>query len=487
MINASPRDGVRVAIIGAGISGLSLAYFLQNKLKDSGLSAQIVIYEGKSHAGGTIETHLQEGFVLESGPDAFITDKPWALELSKKLGLGDELISTENKNRRSFIASGKRLIPVPDGFYLISPVNPAAFLVSPIVSWPAKMRMMSELFIPPKKGDEDETIGDFVRRRFGREALDRVAQAMLGGIYTGDPDRLSLQATMPRFAELEKKYGSVTRGLMASSHNKSSKLTQASGPRYSLFMSFRQGMQTLPSALAAALPEEMIHYKKVVRELQYDTAQKQWQIRLEGQRFESADIVCITSSAKHAKAMLKHSQPELAGDLARIPYESVATINLVYNQKAFTHPLNGFGFVVPKIENKVTIACSFSSQKFAHRAPEGKVLLRAFVGGAFGYHHLEKDNHDLQRVVHEELAAYLGIREKPLFYRTQRYQESMVQYELGHRGLVDTIDKNTSLIPGLFLSGSSYKGVGIPDCIREAEVQADKIFTAIKKQVTVHA
>ncbi len=470
----------RIAVIGGGVSGLAVAYFLSQ----SG-NRDVALFEGSARLGGTVETERTDGFLLEKGPDAFLTEKPEALALSSALGLENDLIGTRAENRRSFIARGNRLLPVPEGFYLMAPLDTGAFLRSSLVSWPGKLRMASEFFLPKKTSDADESIGAFVRRRFGREALDRIAQAMLGGIYTGDPEHLSLRATMPRFLELEQKYGSVIRGLRAEAGKKEA--AAASGPRYGLFASYRGGMQTLTDALVRALPEGVAQTSRAAKKIAFDAGKGEWRVDFEDSSSEFFRAVCLALPARRAATLLKENRPLLAEKLSQISYESVMTLNLAYERKHISNPLNGFGFVVPQVEKKTVIACSYSSQKFEGRAPEGRVLLRAFAGGAFGRAQFEKDDAEVLKSVLSELAAWLGISGKPLFTRLKRYPNAMVQYGLGHLQLVSGIRSLVSETPGLHLAGSSYAGAGIPDCVREAESEAKKISTFIHENEAFHA
>ncbi len=466
----------RVAIIGGGVSGLSTAYYLLKLKKSSGKDFEIVLFEAARRLGGTIETEEADGFILEKGPDAFMTDKPWALTLARELGLDEQIMGTCKANQRSFIARGGRLLTMPEGFYLTAPLDIVSFLRSSIVSWPGKFRMMAEPFIPKKNGSEDESLASFVVRRFGREALERVAQPMLGGVYTGDPARLSLRATMPRFFELEQKYGSLTNGLRAAFRGR--KGSAVSGPRYSLFISFKAGTQTFIDALAKTIPPSCFRMSQSIKSIRLAEGSARWSIDLGASGKESFDAVCITSSAKQASGLLGVDD-ELTPLLSKISYESVMTINLIYRTGQITHPLDGFGFVVPEVEKKLVIACTFSNRKFEGRAPAGYVLLRAFVGGAFGRDHFEKSDADILAQAISELAQYLGIQGGPVFTRLRRYPKAMVQYTIGHLDLVSEIERRLVRRKGLYLTGSSYKGVGIPDCVRQAELTAQQIFESL--------
>ena len=434
--------------------------------------------------GGVVETEKRDGFILEKGPDAFISEKAGCVELCRRLGIENEIIGTKNENRKSFVARGQRLIPVPEGFYLIAPTRIGSFLASPLLSLPGKFRAMLEPFIPKRVGESDESIGSFIRRRFGHETLEKVGQAMLAGIYTGDPDFLSLSATMPRFRQLEKEYGSVIRGLMAAAKEKNGALGAASGPRYSLFLSFKEGMQTLTDEIAKKLPAGSLKLNAEINQMTYDPSTKKWRLVMKNGPVEWVDAVCVTSPAKGAAALLGQTAHGLSEKLAAISYESVATVNFAYRRADIAHPLDGFGFVVPKTEKRAIIACSFSSQKFDGRAPKGFVLLRAFVGGAFGREYFEREDEDLKDTVESELKEFLGITGKPFFALLGRYPASMVQYGVGHETLVKEIRDELKKWPGLFLTGAAYRGVGIPDCITDAEAQAEAIGSFASLRMT---
>lgn len=462
----------RVAIAGGGISGLAAAYYLGKLSREKGRPLEVVLYE-PGRLGGTIETERAGGFVLEKGPDAFITDKPWGLELSRELGLEDRLIGTDARYRRSFVARKSRLIAVPEGFYLTAPVKPLPFLRSSIVSWAGKARMMAEPFVPAKKDDADESLGSFVRRRFGREALERVAQPMMAGIYTGDPDKLSLRATLPRFSDLERRHGSVTRGLIAAGTRKSA----ASGPRYGLFASFRDGMQTLTDALASRLEAGAVRTSAV---RSASPAPGGWRVDAEDGTSETFDAVCLTVPATRAAGALSFD-PALSGLLSQIEYESVLTVNLAYDASQVAHPLDGFGFVVPRTEGRTVIACSFSSRKFEGRAPAGQVLLRAFVGGAFGRENFERSDDDVLGRVEKELSEWLSISGRPRLSRVRRYSKAMVQYSVGHLDRAARIRGLAAGHRGLYLCGAAYEGPGIPDCVRHAEAAARQILETLEE------
>lgn len=470
----------KVLIIGGGISGLAAAYRLCELSRQTGEPLEITLVEASARLGGVIETRSRDGFLLEGGPDSFISEKPAAFELSKRLAIPQEVIGTNDKFRRSFVYKNGRLIPVPEGFYLIAPTHIPAFLATRLLDWKTKCRMGCELFIPRRKTMEDESVGSFVRRRFGEKTLQEIAQPMIGGIYTADPEFLSLEATMPQFLELERRYGSVIKGLLARKADRSKMAAQAaSGPRYSLFLSYKAGMETLVRTLSERMPEVQFRLSSPVGQIQYSRG---WKVELQSGTFFEADAVCVALPSHQTACLLAPMAPSLAGDLASIPYESVATVNLAYRRADIPHSLGGFGFVVPAISGRKIVACSFSSIKFAGRAPEGMVLLRAFVGGALHREVYALDDKAMAETVCEELRHYLGIEHAPLFSSIMRYPRTMPQYQVGHLSLVKRIHSKLATFPGLYLAGNAYQGIGVPDCVKGAEFAAESLHRFLKQE-----
>ena len=469
----------RIAIVGGGVSGLALMNRLFELKEKSSASLEITLFEASNRLGGTIETEKKDGFVLEKGPDSFISDKPWALVLCKKLGLEPEMIGTQNENRKSFVVRNGKLLEIPPGFYLVAPTQVRAFLKNGLFSLPGKLRMMCEPFVPRGGAEQDESVSAFIRRRFGRECLDRVGQAMIAGIYTGDPDKLSIFATMPRFKELEKEYGSVIRGLLVKAKKDKGSFKKASGPRYSLFLSFLDGMETLINKIKEKIPADAIRLNCGIKEITQEPQTAQWRLLTTAGEMRVFDAVCSTVSSKITGRLIGKTARTLSGHLNKISYESVATVNFAFRRQNIRHALDGFGFIVPRIEKSPLVACSFSSQKFVHRAPEGMTLLRVFVGGAFGRSIFQREDKELGEMALSELSRLLGITGKPLFSSLSRYPEAMVQYGVGHLSLVSDIEDELKKHRGLFLTGSSYRGVGIPDCIRDAELTAQQVIACL--------
>ena len=466
----------RVVVVGGGITGLAAAYQLANAARQRSGNLDLRLLEATDRVGGVIRTERKGGFLLESGPDSFITEKPWALELAKSLGLEDRLIGTNPSHRQALIALKGRLHPIPQGFHLISPSRIWPFLTSPVFSWTGKLRMGLEPLIPRRSSDEDESMGAFVERRFGREAVDRMAQPMVGGIYTADVRRLSLLATMPQFHEMEKTHGSIIRALRARQKQRARESNLSSGARYDIFVSPDQGMQVLVDGIRARIPSENVLLDAPVVSVQVNSARKGWVIRYGEGREMEADAVCLAVPAHEAARMINTALPELAGELRAIPHKSTATVNLIYKRKDVPHPLNGFGFVVPPGEGRSILACTFSSVKFAGRAPEGKVILRAFLGGALQPEMVDVDDQQMERAIREDLRLLLGIKAAPSEVRIRRHINAMPLYPVGHLDCLARIEGLLSRAKGLALAGNAYRGVGVPDCIHSAQQATETLL-----------
>jgi oxygen-dependent protoporphyrinogen oxidase len=469
----------RVVVIGGGITGLTVCYRLCRAAQTRRLPLDITLLEAGGRTGGVIATSQHQGLLLEHGPDCFIAAKPWGVQLCAELELSEQLMGTTTQYRQSFIVRRNKLLPVPQGLYLMVPGSLWPFVTSPIMSWRGKLRMALDLVIPRRTASDDESLAQFVTRRLGRETLERVAQPMVGGIYTADPAQLSLQATMPQFIDMEQRHGSLIRAML---HNRSAAgqygaaAPGTSGPRYGLFVSLQEGVQTLVEHLVACLPANTIRLHSRVNSVHWQAETARWLLHLHNQPAMEAEALCLAIPAPHAGRLLATGQPELAHLLQEIPYASSATVNLAFQRSAVAHPLHGMGFVVPAIEQRLVIACSFSSIKFAGRAPAGQVLLRAFVGGALQQAAYDLSDAAIQDAVYEELRQLLGIRGEPLYISVSRHPQSMPQYHVGQRQRVARIESLASHQPGLALAGNAYHGVGIPDCIHSATTAAQALL-----------
>lgn len=472
----------QIVIIGGGISGLAAAYRLKELSGNASPSFETTLLEASPKLGGIIQSDFREGFLLELGPDSFISDKPEALNLAMRLGLAEHLIETNPAYRRSFVVSGGRLRPVPEGFYLLAPSRLRPFITSDIFSWKGKGRMLMDLLLPRGfTGCQDESLASFVRRRLGQEALERMAQPMVGGIFTADPENLSLRASFPRFIEMEREHRSLIMALRRQSgegHVNGSRYAEPRGARYSLFVSFDQGMQTFVDRLAAQLTNTVVRLESPVKQLTLEPGSKQWSVTLASNERLLADALCLALPAPAAGALLKGTDAKLAAELADLRYESTATVNLAYRRTDIAHPLDGFGFVVPAIEKRSLIACTFSSVKFAGRAPSGYVLLRAFVGGALQPNMFSLDSEEMVKRVENDLRELLGVRKSALFAEVTKWERSMPQYQIGHLNRLERINARLNECPNLWLAGNGYSGVGIPDCVRSGEIAAAAMLTS---------
>lgn len=445
---------IDAVVVGAGIAGLAAAW----ELRQRGLRP--LVLEQSARAGGVIVTERTGGFVIDGGPDALLAHKPAALTLCEELGLGERLVSVLPP-RTAFIVRRGQLIPLPEASFLGLPTRLRALATSPLFSWRGRLRMATELVRPPRV-TEDESIGSFIRRRFGDEAVEYLAEPLLAGIHAGDVDALSVHALFPRLVELERSAGSVLRGLLRAP-------AQAS-PR-GAFQSLRGGLAELPDALAGALGAETIRYGARVREIATD-AGRRYALTLENGETITARAVIVAVPAWAAGPMLRALDADLAALCESIPYASTVTVALALRREQVRHPLRGTGFVVPRAERKAITAATWSSSKWPGRAPEGHVLLRAFLGGAGADDVLERRDEALVAAALGDLASLLGVSGDPLFARVFRWPRATPQYVVGHAARLAALDAHLARHPGLLLTGSAYRGTGIPDCVADARATA---------------
>lgn len=469
-----------VAIIGGGIAGLSTAYYLQKQADATSAALSVTVLEAALRWGGHILTETVETdagrFVVEAGPDSFITQKPWGVQLARELGLGERLLGTNDAMRKVFVLNRGKPTPMPEGVLLIVPTKFMPFVRSPLISPLGKLRMGLDLLIPPKRDGQDETLADFVRRRLGAEALDKIAEPLLSGIYNSEADRQSLLATFPRFRDLEVKYGSLTRGMLASRRNGAgAKTGAAASPAQkplSVFMSLAGGTGELVDALVAQLTGKLrlnTPVEHLARRPEGDYA-----LTLAGGETLRADAVVLAVPAYIACALVREAAPEVAAGLDSIRYVSTGTISLAYRQADIRRPLLGFGLVVPSSERRPVNAVTWSSLKFNGRAPEGYALLRVFFGGSRSPQSMALDDDALLATVRGQLREFMGIEVAPLFHRVYRWDRSNAQYDVGHLERVAALE--AALPPGLHLTGSPYRGVGLPDCIKQAQETAGRVL-----------
>lgn len=467
-------DKKRAIVIGGGITGLAACYRLQQEAALRNIPLDLTLLEATGRVGGVIQTEHRDGFLIEHGPDAFISTKPAAKTLCEELGIADQFIGTNPKVRRSFVVRKGTLHPVPEGFYMMAPGSLKPFLKTPLFSWRGKLRMAFDLFIPRRERDIDEAVAHFVRRRLGTEAFTRMAQPMIGGIYTSDAENLSLKATFPRFLEMEKTHGSIIKALRAQKKQAAETSRDTSGPRYSLFLSFKAGMQTLIDTLVDILSDR-IRLNTRVEHIHQGVDGTGWRVALSTGETLNSELLCIALPAVQTSALVQQISNPLATKLNEIPYASSATVNLAFRRTDIIHPLDGMGFVVPATESLSLIGCSFSSVKFENRAPEGHILLRAFVGEPTS----KNAEADLIQLCQADLIPLLGIENAPLFATVSKHTQAMAQYQVGHQDVVDDIERLTRELKGLALAGNGYHGIGIPDCIRSGETAAISLLETL--------
>jgi oxygen-dependent protoporphyrinogen oxidase len=467
----------RVAIIGAGIAGLSTAFYLQRLSAQEGSPLDIHLLE-KTRLGGSIVTEEHEGFVMEGGPDCFLAEKRWASRLCHELGLDNEIIGTNPSNRRAFILWNNTLHPLPEGFILLVPTSFWPFVRSSFLSLTGKLRMALDLVLPRKHSDADESLAVFVRRRLGNEALERIAEPLVAGIHAGDPETMSLLSTFPRFADLEQRYRSLIWGMYRRRRTMHAHATTSSPP--SMFLALRRGLGQMVDALESTLSAVTITVGEEVQQLHRTSktapGEPGYALTMSGAASALPCHAVVSAAPAYVSAgLLRHLDAELSDVLASIPYTSTATINLAYRRQHVDHPLDGYGFVVPSREGRTIMATTFSSVKFEGRARDGDVLLRSFVGGAKRGDLVSLSDDALLRAVRNDVEAILSIRGDPHLTHICRWPAAMPQYTLEYPHQLATINEHLEQLPGIFLTGSAYAGIGISDCIRHGRDVAEQV------------
>jgi protoporphyrinogen/coproporphyrinogen III oxidase len=450
-----------VVVVGGGIAGLSAAYELSRS------PASFVVLEAGSRPGGVILSEQVDGFTIDGGPDSLLVQKPAAIKLCEELGLGPRLVATKPP-RLAFVQRSGRLHALPAASVLGIPTRVWPFLRSGLFTWTAKLRMGAELFVPRRTSDDDESIGAFMTRRFGREAAEYLAEPLLAGIHAGDVDRLSLRALFPRFAEAEREHGSLLRAFRSARRSRTAAAADGGA-----FRSLPGGLTELVCAIVRLLPAGAVRVRMPAERL--DAEGDRFRIEAAGGGEFSARAVVLAAPAFVAGALLGDVDRDLARLCSEIRYESTATVALAFNREAVAHPLNGSGFVVPRGEPGGILAASWLSSKWPHRAPEGTVLLRAFFGGARDPQALDSPDGELVTRAVAALRPVIGISGNPLFTRVYRWVRASAQHEVGHLKRVAAIEGALARHPGLFVTGSGFRGVGIPDCIADGRATAKAV------------
>jgi oxygen-dependent protoporphyrinogen oxidase len=467
----------RIAIIGGGIAGLSAAFFLE-KARRGGAELQWTLFEKSGRLGGVIQTERRDGFVIEAGPDSFLSAKPDGARLCHDLGIGDQLIRSNDADRKTYILVKGGLVPIPQGLEFMVPTRVWPMAATPLFSFKTKLRMATELFSSARKEAGDESVGDFVRRHFGQEMVDRVAEPLLAGVYGGNAEHLSIRAVLPRFAEMEREHGSLVRATLKAKAQFRSK-APAGAKSQPLFTSLKNGMQQMVEALVASLPQASIRLGQ--QNLSLRPANDDWQIESAGIN-EKFQAVLLAVPAPSAAALLRQFHPALIEGLGKIEYTSSAAVALAYDEATLPP---GHGFLVPRSEGRKIMACTFVHKKFPHRAPEGMKLLRCFFSSSRMADLLTHNEDSLQQIARQELKEILGLNTEPSFARTFRWDRAMAQYETGHLDRVAKMETIIGAMPGFHIIGNSFHGIGVPDCIKSARLAVEQITSGVSQPAAV--
>ncbi len=473
---------MRTAIIGGGIAGLASAFELE-KARAAGAAVEYTLYESRERLGGSLASEIVNGAVLERGPDSFLTEKPAAAELCRELGLGDQMIPSNDAERKTYILVNNRMVALPDGLMFLVPTKLIPTALTQLFSLSTKVRMGLELLHPPRPSEEDESVAALVERHFGVEAVDRLADPLLSGIYGGDAAQLSARTVLPRLVEMESEYGSLTRGMLAAHRKMRARAKEAAKKNgaangngkpaaRAIFTSLRGGMQQFVDALVGRLKPEWIRVGTPVSALK--KVAHGWTVEAGGVT-ESYDAVIVASPAWAGSVLLSGVDAALSEDLAGIPYSSSITVNLVYDEAKLGALPDGFGFLVPVSEGRSMLACTFVHRKFLGRTPSGKAVLRAFLGGMKNEALLTEPDDVLVATVRRELNEILGITAEPEHAQVSRWRRAMAQYSVGHQERTKRIAARVAALKGLRLVGNAYDGIGIPDCIRLGRLAAKEL------------
>lgn len=469
----------RITVVGGGISGLAAAYEVQQQAREQNFPVAVDLVEAENRLGGKIITDKIDGFTIEGGPDCFIRQKPYAANLAQAVGLKDDLIDTNDDKRKTYVVNKGRLTPLPEGVMLIIPTKIKPFVTSSLFSWPGKIRMGMDLFVPPFSGSADETVSQFVRRRLGTEALEKLAEPLLSGIHVSDPETQSLLATFPRFREMEQKHGNLIGGMLAE-RKLAAKYRRNGAKPASIFQSLRGGLGQLPSALEEELTDCTIHKGTKVERI--ERAGSGYRLTLNNETTLDTDALILAIPAYQAAALLEELHPQASAELNSIIYVSTATVSLGFHKADLKRQLPGFGFVSPRQEKRKISACTISSVKFDHRAPEDMVLLRCFLGGPGREEMVELSDKEISQTARRELESLLGITAEPVLARIYRWIKANPQYDLCHLERVDRIFNFLEAdLPGIYLTGSAYRGVGVPDCVRQGTETADELLKFLQQ------
>ncbi len=469
----------RVVVVGGGITGLSTAYFLEKRARERGEAIDVTVVERSKRWGGNIVTELHDQFTIDGGPDSWVAAKPHATLLAKELGLENSIIGTNEETRRVYVMHDDELKLMPEGVVLGIPTEVMPLAKSSLLSWRAKVRMAFELLVKPRvwRDDDDESVGDFISRRLGAEVTDRLAGPLLGGIFAGDAHQLSVRATFPQLVDAERKYGSLIRAMRAAKRKAAGK---SSGAQASAFLSLRGGMGTLINALVGRLGKATLRLETTVVSITANERSRvsRYTVHFDDGASVEADDIVFAMPVHVTARMIRALDQEIARDLEQMRYASTATVFTAFRRADITRPLDAFGFIVPRSAGRQFLASTWVSSKWRGRAPDDTVLIRLFFGGAWGEQVLEESDNGLTEIALRELRSFLGTKGEPLFSRVFRFDKASPQPPVGHLATMARIGQGLERWPGLHIAGSGVDGVGIPDCVRQAETIAERILGA---------
>jgi oxygen-dependent protoporphyrinogen oxidase len=486
----------KVAIVGGGVSGLAAAWHLQQW---GGEQLELSLFEAASRLGGVIDTLEMPGRLIELGADNFATLDPTAWQWCQAMGLDQELVGPAAEYRGAMVAIGQRVLPIPEGFVLLQPGPATHLLRSPLLSWPGKLRLMCEPWIPPRRAQSDESLQSFATRRLGRECFERLVEPLVAGIFTARAETLSMQAALPRFVELESRWGSLTRGAIKQRRQPANQRAEAPsrtsgnraaergpaqtdagsdrGARYAQFVAPRLGMRWWISQIAGQLAGVQLHHHKIERIGRSEDGR--WQIDT-GEPSTPADAtwdaICLAVPAGAAASLLRPLDTSLASELAAIPYASSAVAAMIVRAEEVPPDRRCFGIVIPRVEGRPVLAISCTSRKYPGRVPDGELLLRVFIGGAIAPELLQQPDQKLLQIAWEQAKELLHLSTPPSWQQLIRWPDAMPQYILGHSQRIAAIEQGLSKWPGLALAGSAYRGVGIPQCVASGRQAAAQIL-----------
>jgi protoporphyrinogen/coproporphyrinogen III oxidase len=474
MVNGS-MDILKITIVGGGITGLSAAYYACKKTQQQGIPCKVTLLEAEGRWGGKINTDRVDDFVIEGGPDTFLATKPYATALCRDLGLGDRLHGTNPQHRNTYVLHQDRLQPLPDGLAMMIPTNFGSMAATRLLSWPQKVRMGLDFFLPPHTQAGDESLGTFISRRLGRAAYENLIEPLMSGIYAGDGDQLSVASTFPYLLDMERNYGGLVKGALVMKAQTARARKPGQGWR-SVFLTPTTGLAEIVEALVTALETMDVELCLHAAVKQIKRSEFGYTLELVDGSQRITDALVLATPAYRSGELLAAFDPGLAAELTGIEYVSTATISLAYRNQDLPRPLNGYGYVIPRREQRRALACTWTSTKYPHRAPVGSTLVRVFVGRAGQENEVHWNENELLTLAREELSLTLGIHAQPLLSRVFIWKKAMPQYNLGHLERLQRIAAGLTQHPGLVLAGNGYRGIGVPDCIHSGEQAVDEVL-----------